>query len=213
MENCVTRWWWIRHAPVTVANGKLYGQKDLPANTSNTDIFRALAGILPRKATWITTPLKRTTQTADAIANAGIFNPKYIVESGFIEQNFGDWQGLSWDELRSAAGEDFHKFWVAPADQKVPGGESFVNVMDRVSPAIDRLTNSYQGQDIISIAHGGSIRAAIAHALHLSPENSLAISIDNCGVSCIEHIYGPGKGNNWRIISINSRPGVDTPYR
>ena len=25
-----TRWWWVRHAPVTVNNGCVYGQTDLP---------------------------------------------------------------------------------------------------------------------------------------------------------------------------------------
>ena len=28
----VTRWWWIRHAPVTANNGRIYGQGDPPAD-------------------------------------------------------------------------------------------------------------------------------------------------------------------------------------
>ena len=203
METNITRWWWIRHAPVTIAEGKLYGQRDLPANVSESHLFKALSLALPLEAAWIITPLKRTRQTADAINEEATISPNYHIEQDFIEQNFGEWQGLSWDELHKQAGDNFHKFWVAPANQSPPGGESFVNVINRVGPAIDRLTSEHQGKDIISVAHGGSIRAAIAHALGLCPEKALAIMVDNCSLSCLEHVDGPGKGSSWRISCIN----------
>lgn len=203
----VTRWWWIRHAPVTVANGRLYGQRDLPADTSQPDTFHALATVLPTSAIWITTPLRRTHQTADAIADAGHAVPDRLIEDAFIEQHFGDWQGLSWDELHAAKGDAYHKFWVAPAHQAPPGGESFQDVIDRVGPAVDRLTEAHGGGNIVVVAHGGSIRAAIAHALDLKPDKALAIMIDNCALTCIEHIDGPGEGGAWRVTAINNRPG------
>ena len=51
MENIITRWWWIRHAPVVVAGGKIYGQRDLPADTSDKGVFSFLA------KSWIPLPL------------------------------------------------------------------------------------------------------------------------------------------------------------
>ena len=204
MENIITRWWWIRYAPVVVAGGKIYGQRDLPADTSDKRVFSFLANTIPPSSTWITTPLQRTTQTADAISNAIGTTPAYNVESAFMEQDFGSWQGMTWDELREKDVDNFHRFWIAPADETAPGGESFVDLMKRVYPAIDRLNKAYKKDNIIVIAHGGSIRAAIAHALKLSPESALAIKIDNCSVSVIEHIEGPGKGGEWRVNTINS---------
>ncbi|MBJ26067.1 MAG: histidine phosphatase family protein [Rhodospirillaceae bacterium] len=210
MSHIITRWWWIRHAPVTVANGRLYGQRNLPADISDKKIFSHLAEIIPKPSIWITTPLQRTTQTANAIANAAGINPEYKIESAFIEQNFGDWQGMTWEELRKSKNNGFHRFWVAPANESAPSGESFIDVMKRVNPAIDKLTKTYKGKNIISVAHGGSIRAAIAHALKLSPENALGIMIENCSLSIIDHIKGPSKGEEWRINTINSYPHFNT---
>ena len=45
-----TRWWWVRHAPVTVNQGRIYSQTDLPCDTGDQATFANLARILPRPA-------------------------------------------------------------------------------------------------------------------------------------------------------------------
>ena len=45
----ITRWWWVRHAPVRNDGGNIYGQTDLACDTSDTEVFDAVAKILPRK--------------------------------------------------------------------------------------------------------------------------------------------------------------------
>ena len=67
-DNTVTSWWWIRHAPVTSHEGRLYGNTDVPANTGDVDAFEGLAAQLPKGALWVTSHLQRTHQTAGAIA-------------------------------------------------------------------------------------------------------------------------------------------------
>src|SRR4029077_4824748 len=52
-----TRWWWIRHAPVIVDEGRIYGQIDLPCDCSDARVFASLARLLPRKAVWLTSHL------------------------------------------------------------------------------------------------------------------------------------------------------------
>lgn len=209
----ITRWWWIRHAPVTTAGGKLYGQRDMPADTSESavepEVFSGLASALPQPATWITTHLQRTHQTAEAIAAAGHKVPQRQIERDFVEQHFGDWQGRSWDELSDENGDALHKFWIAPAHHAPPGGESFNDVLARVGTAMDRLTETLAGSDIVVVAHGGSIRAAVAHALDLAPDRALAITVDNCSLTRIDHIDGPGEGGNWRLGAVNGRPGLN----
>ena len=55
----LTRWWWVRHAPVTVNNGRCYGQTDVPCDCSNDAAFAGLARRLPKDAVWVTSPLQR----------------------------------------------------------------------------------------------------------------------------------------------------------
>src|SRR3546814_11536434 len=64
----MTRWWWIRHAPVIGQDGRLYGPLDVDCDCTDEALFRALAARLPDAAVWIVTPLRRTRAAAAAIA-------------------------------------------------------------------------------------------------------------------------------------------------
>ncbi|HWA45930.1 MAG TPA: histidine phosphatase family protein [Hypericibacter adhaerens] len=206
----VTRWWWIRHAPVTAHGGRIYGQTDVPANCSNLASFAGLARRLPTDATWIASHLARTHQTAAAIFEAaGKPMPALLVEPTLAEQHFGDWQGLTHDELAARRDGAWHRFWLAPARHQPPGGESFVEVIARVSEAVDRLTRLHQGRDIIAVAHGGTIRAALALALGIDPERALGFVIDNCSLTRIDHIGAAASSEDglpaasWRVAAVN----------
>lgn len=209
MSGNTTRWWWIRHAPVTCHGGKLYGQTDLPANTDDDASFAALARSLPEGAVWVASNLQRTHQTAAAIGDAGHPLPEILVEPDLAEQHFGEWQGLTYAELGGAKHEAYHKFWVAPAHHTPPGGESFKDVMGRVGPVVDRLTAEHAGRDIVAVAHGGTIRAALALALGMAPEGALAFSVHNLSITRVDHQPGEGQGGNWAVVTVNGLASMD----
>ena len=208
----VTRWWWVRHAPVTVNNGRCYGQTDVPCDCSNEAAFAGLARLLPRDAVWVTSPLQRTHMTASGIVRAGlpgpdpIPGPDVIVEPDLIEQHFGEWQGVTYAELAERNGNQWPRFWLAPAHHAPPGGESFVELLARAHPAILRLSDEHAGRDIIAVTHGGTIRAALALALDLAPEATLAVSIDNLSLTRIEHFPGANAAHPWRVATVNQSP-------
>jgi broad specificity phosphatase PhoE len=54
---------------------------------------------------------------------------------------------------------------------------------------------------VVVVAHGGSIRAALAHALDLSAQQALTFSVKNLSLTRIER-HGP----HWRIIGVNEEP-------
>ncbi|HZT18309.1 MAG TPA: histidine phosphatase family protein [Dongiaceae bacterium] len=204
-----TRWWWIRHAPVTCHGGRIYGQRDLPADCADKALFAALASRLPAGARWIVTPLRRTRQTAEALIAAGAPVPAEMREEpGFLEQHFGDWQGLSHAELAALNDGAAHRFWLAPAAVRPPGGESFSEVVARVAAAIDRISADTAGGDVVAIAHGGSIRAALALALGLEAETALRFAIDNCSLTRLDHFAAEG---SWRVGAVNLIARPDAP--
>lgn len=204
----VTRWWWVRHAPVTCHDGRVYGQNDLPCDVSDVLSFEGLARLLPQDAVWVTSSLQRTHLTARAIVRAGLAGPDpipgpdVIVEHALAEQHFGEWQGLKYAELPVAN----HPFWIAPAHMAPPGGESFADLVQRVTTTIRGLTERFAGRDIIAVTHGGTIRAAIGEALGLDPERALAVNIDNLSMTRLDHVAGSGTGHAWRVVTINRRP-------
>lgn len=199
-----TRWWWIRHAPVTTDGGRVYGQRDLPADTSNIRAFEGLAAAMPRQAVWVTSHLQRTDQTARAIAAAGADFSEPAVEPDLAEQHFGDWQGEIRTEVFARHG-DPHSLWLMPARRRAPNGESFEDLCIRVAPVIARLTETHAGKDIIAVAHGGTIRAALQAAMGLSYEKAVAFNTDNLSLTRIDHLRNK-HGEAWRVIGVNLPP-------
>ena len=211
-DTTVTRWWWIRHAPVPNPEQRCYGQKDMHCDTSNAAAFQALARRVPKDAVWLATTLQRTQLTAAAIHAAfdAAEKPQVDLERDLMEQHFGDWQGRTYAEIGAfglkSADSPSHRFWLAPAHAVPPGGESFVQVIERVSAAVERLTRTHAGRDIVVVAHGGSIRAALAFALGLDPEAALAFSIEPLSLTRLDHIVSSSAGHSWRVEVVNHPP-------
>ena len=211
MSEATTRFWWVRHAPVD-SGGRIYGQSDMHCDCSDTRMFTGLVEQLPHPAVWVVSDLRRTHETAAAIVRAGLPGPDRIpgpqapALADLAEQHFGDWQGLTYEELQHSRDGAFHRFWHAPAHETPPGGESFVAMIERVSRAIHRLVAGHAGHDIVAVAHGGTIRSALALALGLDPEAALAFTIENCSLTRIDHIDGPGMGHGWRVVTVNRPP-------
>jgi broad specificity phosphatase PhoE len=210
--NRTTRWWWVRHAPVTVNNGCVYGQTDPVCDCDDEAAFAGLAGLLPKDAVWVTSHLTRTHMTAAAIVRAGLPGPDpvpgpgVLVEPDLAEQSFGEWHGMKYTALAALQADAYHRFWLAPAHEAPPGGESFVHVMERVARTVRRLNEEYEGRDIIAVTHGGTIKAALAQALDLAPEHALAFSVDNLSLTRLERFDGPGVGHGWKVVSVNQPP-------
>ncbi len=200
-----TRWWWVRHAPVTDLHGFIYGDSDPEADVTELAVFQSVARRLPQGAVWIVTNLRRTRQTAEAIARAGGDLADLLVEPDFREQGFGEWHGRSHAEHDAARCDPFVGIWNCAPHETPPGGESFVDVMARVAAAVDRVTGRFQGRDLVCVAHGGSIRAALAHALDLGPEMALAFGIDNVSLTRIDRIHAAtGARPRGRVRCVNA---------
>ena len=165
----VTRWWWVRHAPVRGDGGNIYGQTDIACDTSDCEVFVAVAKILPRNAVWYASNLMRTHQTAEAIWAAGFPKPATMSrEAAFAEQHLGQWQGMNRVEFIASRPAGSH--WFSDINEPVPGGESFMDLYNRTCGAIDRINLEQAGKDVIAVGHGGTIRAAVGLALGGQPK-------------------------------------------
>ncbi len=182
-------------------------KQDLPCDCSDRRVFSGLAALLPRPAVWVTSHLARTHQTAQAIFAAGDFEAphEFQQDQDLAEQHLGDWQGLDRHTFLMGRKQEPDSFWYATADERAPNGESFVDLVTRVGAAIERTTKAHQGSDIVAVAHGGTIRAAIAIALGLPPRGGFAFMIDNCSLTRLDH-YQSNKRAGWRVTMVNHRP-------
>jgi broad specificity phosphatase PhoE len=202
-----TRFWLIRHAIVDEnARAMLYGTMDVELCPHSLEaqgpMYEALGKRLPRPGVWVITPLSRTRRTAQAIFRAGYPEAPLSVEPDLIEQSLGEWQGLPHAELPGRLTLPAHAFWPLGGKEHPPGGESMEHVIGRVGAALERLAARHAGEDLIAVSHGGAIRAAVAYALQIGPDNALHLSVQNLSLTRLErHPHG------WRVMCVNEVPG------
>ncbi|SJZ92536.1 Broad specificity phosphatase PhoE [Enhydrobacter aerosaccus] len=201
----ITRWWWVRHAPVPNPERKCYGQFDKDCDVSNEELFRHQAALLPKGAVWYSSNLLRARKTAESLGKAGAEFGEVLIDPDLAEQHFGEWQGLTYAEIAERHGDN-HLFWLAPPERRPPGGESFVDLRERTVRSIERLTEKYRGRDIVATAHGGTIRAALAHAFNMHPEAAVRFEIENVSVTLIEHFEQADPEHAWRVVFTNYMP-------
>jgi broad specificity phosphatase PhoE len=206
------RFWLVRHALVHPDSlTYLYGTNDVPVcdTTMAADAprYAALAARLPRPARLVCTPLSRTQLTAAAVMRAGYPEQTPLIDAAFVEQNFGDFQGLPVREfdtrpiarLQGAPQTNArHPFWPIHAEETPPGGESFDAMIARVGAGLERLAGNATGDNTIIVSHGGAIRAACAHALGLTAHQALCLAVDNISLTRMER-----NDHGWRVLSIN----------
>ena len=89
-------------------------------------------------------------------------------------------------------------------DASHPGAESFVEVRDRVVPALRGLASGHPGETIVVVAHGVVIRVALTTLSEgLSPADFDRVPIEFVGVH--EVVID---GEHWRLAGLDrSRTG------
>jgi alpha-ribazole phosphatase len=124
-------------------------------------------------------------------------------EAALAEQHLGEWQGMN--RAAFIASRPIGSHWFADIDKPAPGGESFMDLYNRVRGAIERINVEHAGKNVIAVAHGGTIKAAIGLALGNAPEKGLAFDIDNCSVTRLDHFASAGH-SSWRLPMVNQQP-------
>jgi alpha-ribazole phosphatase len=202
MTAITTRFWWIRHAPVINPDKILYGQRDIAPDLSDHEAFIALAEKLPDDAVWISTTLSRARKTAEKIAQHKSVEIEINHHDTLREQFFGDWEGQRWDGIPQ---EEQAPYWCDAVNNHPPNGESFSDIANRVADTIKDLLEAHRGGNIVTIAHAGSIRAAIAMATQTGPRAGLSFHLAPLSLTRIDAIERD-EDVWWRIESVNMPP-------
>lgn len=182
----------VRHTRVAVGSGICYGQLDVAlADSASSDMALTL-GLLPHKVGKVfSSPLSRCLALAQKISS------EVTIDVNLRELHFGAWEGQPWSEISRAEidlwAQDF-------ATKGPPQGESFSDLCQRISLALQAMHDS--GADsVVSVTHGGVIRAFICLALGLPATRAFDFEVDYGSVT---HLKWPAKGHR-RIVSTNLR--------
>lgn len=157
----------IRHAPAD-HGGRLCGRRDVDALLPDAADLAALRARLAGLSV-VTSPARRCQQTAAALF-PGIEAPQ---DARLWEQDFGAHEGLAFTDLPDLGVISR----AALADHRSPQGESFRDMVTRVTPALRALAAEVRsGGPMAVVAHAGTARAALGLALG-DPAQGLAFEI------------------------------------
>ena len=97
----------------------------------------------------VSSPYARARQTAEIIGEVLALSVE--VEAALREQSFGIFAGQPYEALLTDAAYHEGPRW----NWRPQGGESLVDVYDRVVPAFERIARDGAGQDVVVVSHGG----------------------------------------------------------
>ncbi len=131
--------------------------------------------------------LNRALHTARVIgAGCGL---KPTITPLLREIHFGQWEGLTFDEIEKEWGNAISQWLDDPFHQAAPGGESLKDVCGRMNEFLTTVSDAApDGKRIVAVSHGGSIRALLYNILRLENAAFWDIKIGNASVTLIRRI-------------------------
>jgi broad specificity phosphatase PhoE len=179
------RLYYVRHGLTDWnAAGRLQGHLDIPLNQTGrvqaANCARILGDLLAREGRpaadldYVSSPLSRARETMEIMRAAlGLAPTAYGLEPRLTEIAFGEWEGLTYDEVMRrdpeiVARRETDKWGFLP-----PGGENYRQLAQRVGAWYATLT-----RDTVVCAHGGTGRAMVAVLGIVPPEQAVHHVID-----------------------------------
>jgi alpha-ribazole phosphatase len=190
-RGAATRLLLVRHAePEESMHGRCYGSLDVPLSAAGLRRAAGLGAALRElsMAAVYTSPLQRGLETARAIAVAQGLEP--VVRQELRELDFGELEGMSYDEIAAERPELF-RFWMEdPAAVRFPGGEGLAQLRARVLPAVADIRARHEGEAAAVVAHGGVVRVVLADVLGIPDAAFFRIDQSYGGLSVVDWIEG-----------------------
>ena len=171
----------VRHGEAEGNAAKvLLGRADSPLTERGRSQAAALAPVLGDAGRVISSPLVRARDTAAALG----LGVALEVDDRWAEVDYGEYEGRSLSSVESSTWE---KWRLDPASAW-PGGESLVEVSQRVRQACEELfaaegTGARAETDVVVVSHVSPIKAAVAWALGTGVEVVWRLYLANSSVT------------------------------
>jgi len=173
----------VRHAKPDFPTGDRYclgGRTDWPIGAEGRLQCEALAGkLLPlleternsgRKTEIWSSPMIRAVQTAKYLCREG---EQPGIAEGLREMDAGEWEGLSFPEIRKRFPEIFEARRNKPGMQRIPGAESNEKGLERFQKAVGEILEKTAADTLVIVTHGTVISLYLS-ALNGQPLTSCA---------------------------------------
>jgi broad specificity phosphatase PhoE len=184
----MTRVYLVRHGQ-TEWNRELRfrGRADIPLNENGHKQASAIADTLKDKGinAIYTSPLRRSIETARPVAV--VFHIETTSVQGLIDINYGEWEGLAYDEVRQRYATVYRQWEERPHLVTFPNGESLDDVRRRAFSAFTEIVEKNRGKSILIIPHRVINKVLLCALLGLSNSYFWRIRQDTGCINVIEY--------------------------
>lgn len=131
-------------------------------------------------------PLSRA---KDSVKDIAIYkNLEIQISNNFKEMNFGDFEGLTFDEIKEDYMDEFEKLRKESFEYCFPKGENMIQFHKRIASELEYIKAKYDNNTILIASHAGVIRSCISHLICKDHTYHWNFKIDNCSLSIVEVI-------------------------
>jgi probable phosphoglycerate mutase len=190
----------VRHGHVEgISPERFRGRADLALTTEG----RRQADATARRihAVWAptavyTSPLSRSRETGETIGKLSGLSPNLV--DGLIDIDYGQWQGLTPDQVRARWPELLDTWYRAPDWAAIPGGETLQDVLTRAVSALRKVIHRHPNDTAVLVGHDSVNRVVLLHALELPLSRYWRLGQGPCAINEIDFLEdGPV------VVSVN----------
>ena len=177
----------IRHGETDWNIAEVFrGRIDIELNETGMRQAELLAGYLMglKIAAIYSSPLKRALKTAQTVAN--YHNLDVTIAPGLIDFDYGQWQGLSHEMVKTRYDELYAEWTKHPHRVKMPGGESLAGVSRRAVSVVKSVIARHDGT-VILVSHRVVNKVLICHLLGMNNSHFWNIKLDACGITIFNY--------------------------
>jgi len=135
-------------------------------------------------STIYSSPLRRAITTAEIIATS--LGLKVQEMSDIIDIDYGEWQGLTNEEVIARDGRLYTQWIENPDGVQFPGGEEFNDVRQRVSKAVNDLIQRHPKESVVLVSHKVICQILVLSLLGLDSSHFWQITQDVCAMNLFE---------------------------
>jgi broad specificity phosphatase PhoE len=133
-------------------------------------------------------PQRRAIEGAHLIAQPHARSCEIV--AGLREINFGDFEGLTYDEIATRYPDLYRQWMETPTEVQFPNGESFAEMRIRVFSAFAEIQQRNDGRTFAIVTHCGVIRIVIAQALEMPEHCMFRLAQDYAGSNLLSWTEG-----------------------
>ncbi len=195
----------LRHGEHVLGN-VICGVTDPPLSASGWSHLEGQCDhLLQQGAQWdvcIASPRKRCAEFAQHLSRR--LSIECVIENGFAEVDFGQWEGRSFDEITTLYPGQWQA-WLTQPDSPAPhGGDQYGDFLHRITQSWCELINQHKSKRILLIVHGGVIRAIFASIFKLDPSVLFSFSVPYACHSRIIAYHQENSADWFQLDSHNS---------